>query len=55
MNRSHLTVLPVLLADAASLHTVFLLFAYIREEPVTDQAGMLVWWGCLTATYAFLA
>ena len=55
MNRSHLTVLPVLLADAASLHTVFLLFAYIREEPVTDQAGMLVWWGCLTATYVFLA
>jgi len=51
---SHSTILFPLLAGAASLHAVFLLFSSPRN-PVSDHAGMLIWWGCLSLIYGILA
>ena len=52
--RSHSAILLPLLANAASLHTLFMLFAF-RDDPKGDHPGMLIWWGCLILTYAVLA
>ena len=35
------------------MHAVFLLFSSPRN-PVSDHAGMLLWWGCLSLTYGIL-
>ena len=52
-HHSHLVTLFPLLANAVSLHTLFLFFAYTRN-PVSDLAGLLIWWGCLTLIYIVL-
>ena len=46
-------ILFPLLAAAAAMHAVFLLFSSPRN-PVSDHAGMLLWWGCLSLTYGIL-
>lgn len=53
-HRSHFVTLLSLLANVVSLHTLFILFSYPRF-PVSDTFGLLIWWGCLTATYLVLA
>lgn len=46
------TLFP-LLANTVSLHTLFLFFTY-DMTPVSDIRGLLIWWGCLSLTFAIL-
>lgn len=50
--RSPLAALSILLANSAALHTAFLLLA---EVGGSDWKGLMLWWGCVTLTYAALA
>lgn len=50
---THSAILFPLLTNAAALHTLFLLFVY-RQDPISDHAGILIWWGCLALTYGIL-
>lgn len=51
---SHATVLFPLLALAANLHTLYL-FISSPKKPISDHAGFLIWWGCLTLSYMILS
>lgn len=50
---SHSVILFPLLAGTASLHILFLFFSQ-PGTPISDHAGILLWWGCLTLTYGVL-
>ena len=47
------TLLP-LLANAAALHTVLVLFAF-RDTPIADHRGMLLWWGAMAICHMVLS
>lgn len=50
---SHVVVLFPLLALAADFHTLYLPISS-PQNPISDHAGFLIWWGCLTLTYMLL-
>lgn len=51
---SHAVLLFPLLTAAASFHSIFLFFS-LPDHPLSDHAGILIWWGCLSLTYGVLA
>lgn len=50
MKHSRFVPLGCMLANAAALHTIVLVLVDLTT-PQADQAGLLIWWGCLSGAW----